>query len=615
MSAIVITGCKKDTSVPNLSTADATNVTINSILSGGTISADGGAAVISRGVCYGTTSKPTIADKSTVDGNGMGSFESRLSGLQENTLYYIRAYATNKAGTAYGNEVQATTRARSLSSVTTAPVTAITMTSAVSGGSIVSGENDAITEKGICWSTTANPTITDNKTSDGSGPADFISNLTGLQSGVTYYVRAYVTNSAGTAYGNEVTFITKSIPKLTTVTITGITTNSAVSGGNISDDGGENITTRGICWSTTANPTTADAKTIATGTGKGIYSANLTGLLPSTIYHVRSFATNTFGTGYGNDITFTTSSAALPTLTTSAITAAELTTAVSGGNVTADGGIPVTAKGVCWSTTVNPTISNSRTTNGSGTGVFISNLTGLLNGTTYYVRAYATNSSGTAYGNQVSFNTKIADIEGNTYNIVTIGAQVWMAENLKTTRLNNNTAIPVVTDNLAWATATSPAYCWYGNDGPTNKPIYGALYNFHAVATGNLCPAGWHVPSEIEFQALEVTLGMSPSETSLYDWRGTNQGAQLKSTTGWAPGLGGTNTSGFSALPGGYRYGVTGTFNNKGDLSYWWTSTGDPVNALYRRLDGANFDTGLIENRIFKGGVVHTGGKYVRCVK
>ncbi len=599
--------------MPTLTTSDVTNITVTSLASGGNITNDGGSMITAAGVCYSTTTGPTIANLHTTDGSLSGSFVSKLTGLTQNTLYYIRAYATNNVGTAYGNEVTATTAPVSLSSLTTTAISLITMTTAVSGGDITSGGNDSITVRGVCWATATGPTTANDKTTDGAGTGNFVSNLTGLQSGVLYYVRAYATNSAGTAYGNELSFTTQGIPSLTTVAVTAITPTSALSGGNITDDGGATITARGVCWSTTLNPTLTDSKS-SDGIGKGSFSSNINGLLPATTYHVRAYATNSVTTAYGNDIPFTTAAISVPTVTTSSVVPG-LITAVSGGNITSDGGTPVTAKGVCWSTTTNPTTTNSKTSNGAGSTSFISNITGLTNGTTYYVRAYATNGQGTAYGNQIIFNTKIADVDGNTYNTVTIGTQMWMAENLKTTKYKDGTPIPLVTDNTAWSAATSPAYCWYANDQTTNKPIYGAIYNFYTVSTGVLCPAGWHVPTDAEYQTLEQFLGMDPSQLSLYEWRGTDQGAQMKSTTGWAIGQAGTNTSGWSALPGGYRFGPSGVFNNIGSLSYWWTSSSDPVNAFYRRLDGVDATTGLVQNKIFRSGVVYQGGKYVRCMK
>jgi uncharacterized protein (TIGR02145 family) len=172
-----------------------------------------------------------------------------------------------------------------------------------------------------------------------------------------------------------------------------------------------------------------------------------------------------------------------------------------------------------------------------------------------------------------------------------IGTQMWMAENLKTTQYNNSTPIPNVTDNTAWSTLTTPAYCWYINSEALYKNEYGALYNWFAVGTGNLCPTGWHVASDDDYKALETFLGLPPAQLDSWGWRGTDQGSEMKNTTGWAAGQNGTNTSGFSALPGGYRYAATGTFNDRGNLSYWWTSTQETAAlAWYRHLAGLNSD-------------------------
>jgi hypothetical protein len=197
-----------------------------------------------------------------------------------------------------------------------------------------------------------------------------------------------------------------SLASLTTLPATLITTNTAISGGNITSDGGASVTARGVCWGTTVNPVISGSHT-TDGTGTGTFVSNITGLNAGTVYYVRAYATNIDGTAYGNQVTFTTTTttASLPTVTTTAISTITVSGAVSGGNITADGGATVTHRGVCWSTTVNPVISGSHTTDGTGTGSFVSNLTGLTSTTTYYVRAYATNIAGTAYGNQLSFTT------------------------------------------------------------------------------------------------------------------------------------------------------------------------------------------------------------------
>jgi len=266
-----------------------------------------------------------------------------------------------------------------------------------------------------------------------------------------------------------------------------------------------------------------------------------------------------------------------PYLSTTAVSAIASNSAISGGEITSDGGSSVTARGVCWSTAQNPTTSNTKTTNGSGIGSFTSLMSGLTPGTTYYVRAYATNSIGTTYGTQRNFTTgnTVSDNDGNTYNTVTIGTQVWMAENLKTTKYNDGSDIPNVMDNTAWGANTAGAYCWYDNNANTYKATYGALYNWHAVNTGKLCPTGWHVPTDTEWTTLTTYLGGE-----------TVAGGKLKETgTTWdTPNTAATNSSGFTALPGGDRYN-DGTFEYIGRYGYWWSSTGNGTGtALYRGI-------------------------------
>ncbi|MFZ4725554.1 MAG: FISUMP domain-containing protein, partial [Paludibacter sp.] len=295
--------------------------------------------------------------------------------------------------------------------LTTTDISSISTTSASSGGNITSDGGSTITARGVCWSTKTNPIITDTtKTTNGAGIGNFISTISGLKASTTYYVRAYATNTMGTAYGNEVSFTTSTpvgLPTLSTTTPTSITSTSAAGGGNITSDGGLIVTARGICWSTAVNPTVLLTTKTSNGTGIGTFTSSMTGLTANTTYYVRAYATNSAGTAYGTQLSFTTTNvaAALPTVSTTAISSILTTSATSGGNITADGGATVTVKGVCWSTTATPTIANSKTSDGIGTGTFTSSITGLTANTTYYVRAYATNSVGTSYGNEVSFKT------------------------------------------------------------------------------------------------------------------------------------------------------------------------------------------------------------------
>lgn len=390
---------------PSVTTKSVTNITVSTATCGGNVTNDGGGTITTRGVCWSTTSNPTIAHNHTTDGTGVGEFTSYITELDNNTTYYVRAYAISSYGTAYGEERSFTTQ-EGLAVVTTADVTSITATSAVSGGNITDDGGFSITARGVCWSTSQDPTTNESHTSDGTGTGSYTSTLTSLSYNTTYYVRAYATNSKGTSYGEEKTFTTsKLVPTVTTAEVSGVTTTSAVCGGNVTDDGGASVIARGVCWGTSQNPTVSGSHT-SDGNGIGTFTSNITGLSENTTYYVRAYATNSEGTSYGAEKTFsTTHSVSLPEVTTTDVTNITVNTAVSGGNVTSSGFGTVSAKGVCWSTSQNPTIDDMHTTDGFGTGVFVSNIIGLAEYTTYYVRAYATNETGTAYGEEKVFTT------------------------------------------------------------------------------------------------------------------------------------------------------------------------------------------------------------------
>ncbi|MFA5204935.1 MAG: hypothetical protein WC708_11090, partial [Lentisphaeria bacterium] len=396
---------------PTVSTMAASEITTTTAAVGGNVTADGGAPVTARGVCWSTSANPTTANSRISIGTGTGSFTSTLTGLTPNTLYHIRAYAINSAGTAYGGDLTFTTAsAATAPTVSTTAASGITTTTAASGGNVTADGGAAVTARGVCWSTSANPTTANSKTSNGTGTGSFASALTGLTPNALYHFRAYAINSVGTVYGSDLTFTTAptteiAIPTVITTAASGITTTTATAGGNVTADGGATVTARGVCWSISANPTT-DCYTTTAGSGVGAFTSALTGLTPNMLYHIRAYAINSAGTAYGSDLTFTTAAAATaPTVSTTAASGITTTTAASGGNVTADGGAAVTARGVCWSTSANPTTANSTTSNGTGTGSFASALTGLTSNTLYHFRAYAINSVGTAYGSDLTFTT------------------------------------------------------------------------------------------------------------------------------------------------------------------------------------------------------------------
>ena len=421
----VINSCSKakDSTPPSLVTASISVITQTSAVSGGNITDDNGSDIAARGVCWGITTTPTIAGTHTTNGTGKGTFTSNISGLTAGTVYYARAYATNSAGTAYGNALTFTTTSGSLASLTTLSVSSITGTTAVSGGDITDDNGSDVTARGVCWGIATNPVITGSHSTDGTGTGAFTSSISGLTAGTVYYVRAYATNNTGTAYGNELTFTTTSLSlaSLSTTAASTITRTTAASGGNITDDNGSNITARGICWSTSTNPVVTGSHS-TDGTGTGIFTSSLSGLTAGTVYYLRAYATNSAGTAYGNEVSFTTSSASLASLTTTTASTITSTTAVSGGNITDDNGSNITARGICWGTSTNPVVTGSHTTDGTGKGIFTGNISGLTAGTVYYVRAYATNSAGTSYGNQVSFTTGTNEvlIQGNAFSPATI---------------------------------------------------------------------------------------------------------------------------------------------------------------------------------------------------
>jgi uncharacterized protein (TIGR02145 family) len=605
--------------VPTLTTSTVSGITISTAISGGVILTTGGGTITGRGVCWALTANPTVANSVTNDGTGTGTFVSTLTGLAAATTYHVRAYAANSAGTAYGNDLTFTTSPVALATLSTTIATAITQTTATSGGIISADGGGTITARGVCWALTANPTVAlTTKTTDGTGTGTFPSSITGLTSGTTYHIRAYATNSAGTAYGSDLTFTTNAatMPTLTTVAASSVTSTTAASGGNISSDGNGAISVKGVCWSTTINPTTSDPKT-SDGSGSANFTSSISGLLPGTIYHVRAFATNVAGTAYGNDVTLTTVPTAVPSLTTTAMSSVLVTTASSGGIITVAGAGTVLDRGVCWSTSVLPTILDSKRSDGTGTGTFTSNVTGLLPGTTYYLRAFATNSFGTGYGAQVTFTTKIEDTDHNSYDIVTIGTQVWMKQNLATLHYNNGD--PILTSSTYDISGeTTPKYQWVYNDNEANAAIYGRLYTFYAVTDPRgVCPTGYHVPTDAEWNDLATYLANNGfAFTSGLD----DIAKSMAATSGWAadptPGnigndMASNNASGFTALPGGFLQSNIRSYSTLGTKGYWGSSSVGATpgsTAWYRNLNN-NF---AILGRNDYG---PWNGYSIRCVK
>lgn len=299
------------------------------------------------------------------------------------------------------------------------------------------------------------------------------------------------------------------------------------------------------------------------------------------------------------------------------------TSATAGGTVsTSGGGKKVKERGVCYSTSPDPTIKDSKVSSGSGAGGFTCYLTGLTPSTVYYIRAYATKRSGTTYGNEITFSTLITpvygtvtDYDGNEYVTITMGTQTWMMENLKTTHYSNGDEIPHVTDATEWMNLKTAdekgAWCNFNNKAGKGE-TYGHLYNWYAASDSrNPAPAGWHVPTREDWEILQAYLG---GDNSRPNWIPVI-GRKLKETgiEHWkSPNLA-DNISGFTALPGGIRLESGGFeyLRKRGDL---WCSELYMGYAYYRLLSNASIN---IEFPVMGPtlDLYKTMGHYVRCVK
>lgn len=388
----------------SLNTNTITAITSTTATSGGNTIVGSG-TVAFRGVCWNTTGNPTIADSTnSLAGNSTANYSLNLTSLSAGSTYYVRAYIIDSLSNVYyGNQWSFTTP-----SLVTTAASSITSTTAISGGTFT-GIVGTISAVGVCWdiSTNPDPDINDSKTTDVSVGGTFTSIISGLLPNTTYKIRCYVQTITGVSYGDVKTFTTTATTPtvITSPTISSITSTSFVAGGNVTADGGSSVTSRGIQRSLSIDMTSPTNTTM--GSGTGAFTGTISGLTAGTTYYLRAFATNAIGTVYGEIISVATLGG--PTVVTIPPYSITSSTAVTGCDVVSDGGTAITARGVCWSSTQTlPTTSNSTVVNDPNyaqTSPFITELSGLVKDTTYYVRAFATNSVSTLYGDVEIFST------------------------------------------------------------------------------------------------------------------------------------------------------------------------------------------------------------------
>jgi len=395
-------------------------------------------------------------------------------------------------------------------------------------------------------------------------------------------------------------------PTVKTGAASQITKTSAVISGEVISDGGSTVTERGVFFSSNGSPTDQSQKSIG-GQGTGNFTCKLEGLEKNTTYSYMAYAKNSVGTSYGLVKSFTTSRDAVLTVTGDSLL--KVASVIIKMNIDPYGST-ITEAGICYGANHNPTTSDSKVTTTSQSGPMDISLTGLEANTHYYVRGYAVTSTGTLYSPEYTVWTyALMDYDGNGYHAVTIGTQTWLRENWKCTHYNNGDLIPNITDDPSWAQATAGAMCWYNNDRAKYDSVYGAMYNWYAVNDPRgLAPKGWHVPNYNDWDALTKSVG---------GWEVAGGNIKEKGTKHWkSPNTGATNSSGFTALPGGDRIGNLG--NNKGkfidlttDAAFWTSDRAPFENSAWGTYTSYNI------SKLYPGGVAfdNAGGFSIRLVK
>lgn len=488
--------------------------------------------------------------------------------------------------------------------------------------------------RGLCWSASPQPDVNDSVLFTGRGSFGFTAFPPELLPGRNWYARAFAQNAIGLYYSPQVVISpTPVVPEVRTDSVIYLAPGQVRAFGRVIRDGGQLLTDRGFCYDTSATPLVTHGMVQAGSSSQGSeFESTISGLQGGQIYFVRSFGTNSIGTGYGMALSYSAPPTA-PEVITGTVSALLPFSAQLGGEIPFDGGSPITARGICWTLGRPPTISDDTSQNGTGIGAFVGRLSRLLPSNSYQSRAYAVNAVGVAYGAVVVVNTPpapyacgtpIIDQSGFSYPTIQVGGQCWTAVNLRATSYRNGDPLLGSLDSTAWS--NTPFGAWTVNASePLFDANYGKLYNAHAAADARgLCPLGWRVPSDSDWQSLTQFLGQSGYGNLASDFNGV--GFALKSCRqlngGGQSGCGtsahprwnshnvhfGSDAFGFSALPAGSLSSSGGSFTAPGGTGSWWSSSTSGSSAWYVQLNsfGGNLSrtTGSKQN-----------GRSIRCVR
>jgi uncharacterized protein (TIGR02145 family) len=583
-----------------------------------------------------------------------------LTDLETGVTYYVRAFAINEADTVYSETMSFTTVSCVPPTVTTKEPYNITTKGAYSGGALESDGGARVRNVGVVFAKHDDPTKEDSlsTTITNSNAEAWNCNLAIfklLEPGTTYYVRAWAENECGVGYGEVLNFTTLDVvlPEVTTDSISGIEALQATCHYTVVNDGGGTLKNRGICWDydPDVNLEKENVKK-AEGYGYvGTYAVAMTNLEAGMTYYVRAYATNETGVAYGEELSFTTLSLDLAEITTVKPASISPFSAIIGGVISYDGGTTVTERGICFATHTTPTIADTKVTRGMGPGWFVATAENLTPNTTYYVRAYATNGDGTAYGEEYSFTTRnnpstfvcgesaVEDYDGNKYPTVALGSQCWMGSNLRVTHYSDGTELEKRVNPSGSANYDKKRYTNCNTAFP-DSPEFGYVYSFAAVlnaavsgqdagSTANpsgiqgICPTGWHVPSAAEYSQMFSYISshnlcpeaypssVSKAVSSTVGWiKGTGLNEPKPGAISYEPEL--NNTSGLNFYPTGMLTGSSSTFEWESCTFLATTEYGSRPTSFYKSFYSYTNDLGT---PTFHSSINLNRQMPVRCVK